>query len=64
MSESKPLIKIPTKEGLANAREKLKNMRRKEPSPDLVRIIEEVTQDEAPKKEDIAARSNPPEAGI
>ena len=64
MSESKPLIKIPTKDGLANAREKLKNMRRKEPSPDLIRIIDEVTQDEAPKKEDIAAYPRSPEAGI
>lgn len=40
---SKQNVKIPTKEGLEEARKKLKALRKKEPSPRLVKIIEEVT---------------------
>jgi len=65
MSNSKEHIKIPTKEGLAEARKKLKEMRRKEPSPELVKIIEEVTekQDKADDR-DIAARPRSPDVGV
>lgn len=63
--DSKKQINIPTKEGLTEARRKLKDMRRKEPSPDLLKIIDEVTQDkELEKDSDIAARPRQHEAGV
>ena len=57
MKDSKEQIQIPTKDGLAEARKKLKEMRHPKPSPELVKIIDEVTRDKKPKQEeDIAAR--------
>ena len=65
MSESKNKIKIPTKEGLAEARKKLKDMRHKGPSPELVKIIDEVTQDKKQERDSkIAARPHSPEAEV
>ena len=64
MTESKEKIKIPTKEGLARARKKLKDMYHKGPSPELVKIIDEVTQDKKQERRDIAARPHSPEAEV
>lgn len=66
MSNSKEQEKLPTKEGLARARQKLKDMRRKEPSPELVKIIADIAeqQDKAEKERDIAARPHSPDAGV
>ena len=55
MPASKQKIKIPTKEGLGRARKKLKQMLRKEPSPELVKIIDEVTRSKF-VDDDIAAK--------
>ena len=65
MPNSKEQIKIPTKVGLAEARQKLNEMRRKEPSPELIKIIEEVTekQDKTDDR-DIAARPHSPDIGV
>lgn len=65
MSVSKNEIKIPTKEGLAEARKKLKEILHKAPSPELVKIIEEVTHDDKKHDDGMAARgSQYPEAGV
>ena len=65
MSELKNKIKIPRKEGLLEAQRKLKNMRRKEPSPELIKIIDEITQEKEPESDhDIAASPRSPEAEI
>jgi hypothetical protein len=73
MTEFKNEVKIPSKGGLVKARKRLNDLRRKEPSPDLVKIIEEVThvneknqiKRDIQKDEGVAARSfNTPEAGI
>lgn len=59
MSESK--VKVPVQGGLAIARQKLKELRiKKSPSPELVKIIDEVThqtpqEKKTPEKDDIAA---------
>ena len=62
MSEPKSKIKIPNKNGLEEARKKLKNMRRREPSPELIKIIDEVTKDKPDGERDIAARPHSSEA--
>jgi hypothetical protein len=51
-------IKTPRKGGLDEARRMLKEMRRKEPSPELVKIIEEISNRDSEKKPetDIAAK--------
>ncbi len=56
MSQEK--IKVPVKGGLEKARQRLKEMRKKSPSPELVKTIEEVTHQEPKKKRetDIAAK--------
>jgi hypothetical protein len=66
MSHSKNQIKIPTKEGLAEARKKLKEMRRKEPSPELVKIIADIAeqQDKEEQEKDIAARPRSSGMGV
>ena len=73
MTEFKNEVKIPSKGGLAKARKRLDDLRRKEPSSELVKIIEEVThiseknqiKKDIQKDEGIAARSlHTPEAGI
>ena len=46
-------IRMPAEGGLDEARRKLKEMRRKEPSPELVKIIEEVTHRETDEKREI-----------
>ncbi len=57
-------IKIPKKGGLDEARRILNELRRKEPSPELVEIIDEVTHQQPSKKSNddaesgIAARRN------
>lgn len=50
MSEKKSEIRIPITGGVAAARKKLKELRRKEPSDRVVGIIEEVTK-ERPEQE-------------
>ncbi len=50
---SQETIKIPVKGGLDEARRKLKEMRKKDPSPELVKIIEEVTSQNSDKKPDM-----------
>ena len=62
--ESKAQIKAPTKAGLHEARRRLKDLRRKEPSSELVKIIDEVTREPADKKSEndsdgIAAKQRP-----
>ena len=65
MFESKNKIKIPTKEGLLEARKKLKDIRHKVPSPELVKIIDEVTQDKKQERDSgVAAHPRLPEAEV
>jgi hypothetical protein len=72
MSNPKEQVKIPTKEGLAEARKWWKESRRKEPSDELVKIIQEVTEisdqiereEQEKEKNDIAARPASPEAEV
>jgi hypothetical protein len=73
MTEFKNEVKIPSKGRLPRARKRLDDLRRKEPSPELVKITEEVThineknqsKKDIQKDEGIAARSrHTPEAGI
>ena len=47
---SKEKIRVPVKGGLDEARRMLKELRKKEPSPELIKIIEEVTNQETDKK--------------
>jgi hypothetical protein len=55
-------IKVPVKDGLAEARKKLKDLRQSDPSPELVKIIDEVTRDKKPRqRDDIAALPLNPE---
>lgn len=57
---------LPTKEGLARARKRLKDMRRKEPSPELIKIIAEIAeqQDKVEKEQDITASPRSPDVGV
>ena len=73
MKEFKNEVKIPSRGGVVKARKRLNDLRRREPSPDLVKIIEEVTnlseknqiKKDIQKDEGVAARSfNTHEAGI
>jgi hypothetical protein len=58
-------IKIPTQGGLDRARRRLKDLRKKDPSPELVKIIDDVTREQPPNKPEsntddgIAARPCP-----
>ena len=57
MPESKNETRVPTKTGLAVARKKLKDLRRKEPSSKLIEIVEEITRDKPASNDgDVAAR--------
>ena len=51
MSQEK--IKTPTKSGREEASRRLKELRKKEPSSGLVKIIEEVTRDESDQKPEV-----------
>lgn len=53
MSQEK--IKIPIKGGIDEARRRLKELRKKEPSPELVKIIEEVTHKDSEKNPEIGS---------
>jgi|GEM_PF-5569450 len=66
MSEPEVKIRIPKEGGLAEARQKLKDLKRKSPSPELVKIIEEVTDGEngTDQSEDIAARNHDRDAEV
>lgn len=50
--------KIPTKEGLKQARELVRKQREKQPSERLIRIVDEVTRENVPdvSERDIAAK--------
>jgi uncharacterized protein YydD (DUF2326 family) len=62
MSNPKEQVKVPRKEGLAEVRKRWKELRQIEPSDELVKIIQEVTEiadqieREEQEKNDIAAR--------
>ena len=49
MKEEKP--KLPTKDGLKRAQERTRDWLRKQPSDNLVRIIDEVTRNNEQEKE-------------
>ena len=57
MSQEK--IRLPMKGGLDQARRKLKEMRKKDPSPELIKIIEEVTHRDSEKKPETDVATNP-----